>query len=541
MYHDTLLLGSKPSETRTLVNFLKSVSMDWDFDNVNFDKSISASKRYLKKYYISCTDFDEDLHPETQRALHNWTFISTISLWSSDYLLCPMVHDFLITCLTRADQCAVTVTLPQILRALSSTGDTKTMEMVIIKIQSSPKAVTRLFWLLMMRLETHKSTRDAELSFCQAVLYNLMNVLFETPNGKTLRSSIKRSGVLVEKMVRLSAGVRRVTGNTAQKEKYLQDAIKDPSMDLTLFEPTLHPLYTEKEIIGINPQGCKVFYSQLCPILIEMVCKDLTTAKCIFKLGDDLRQDALISDTLKVIRALCVDKDVIDADNVVVYSVLPTGHGHGFVEYVASQSLDNVIAEHGSLKAYLEKLKMEKDVYMETFIESAAFYTIVTYILSVGDRHLDNILITEEGKLFHIDYGYIGREPKPFAPLVKLCPEIIEVMGNKHSGWYEMFIDRCMEVYRVCREHSGVILDMFKGTLDEGLLDINQNTIEKIRTRMAASKDFGEAWEIINGEIERGFEAKIPHLMDNFHRTWKMVNGGKRTVDADDQEWFFLD
>lgn len=42
-----------------------------------------------------------------------------------------------------------------------------------------------------------------------------------------------------------------------------------------------------------------------------------------------------------------------------------------------------------------------------------------------------------DGRLFHIDFGYIlGQDPKPFPPPMKLCREMVEAMGGQGSDYY---------------------------------------------------------------------------------------------------------
>jgi phosphatidylinositol 3-kinase len=91
---------------------------------------------------------------------------------------------------------------------------------------------------------------------------------------------------------------------------------------------------------------------------------------------------------------------------------------------------------------------------MDTYIKSCAGYCVITYILGIGDRHLDNLLLRQSGHLFHIDFGYIlGRDPKPLPPPMKLCKEMVEAMGGNQSAEYKRFREYCFNAYLILRRY----------------------------------------------------------------------------------------
>lgn len=137
---------------------------------------------------------------------------------------------------------------------------------------------------------------------------------------------------------------------------------------------------------------------------------------------------------------------------------------------------------------------------MEKFVNSCAGYCVATYVLGIGDRHNDNIMITEQGNLFHIDFGHILGNTKSFlgvnrerVPFV-LTPDFLYVMGRvkgKTSLYFQRFRDTCISAYLSLRAQSHLLVTLFSLMLLTGIPELSMSQ-DMLYLRTALQQDQGE-------------------------------------------------
>ena len=174
-------------------------------------------------------------------------------------------------------------------------------------------------------------------------------------------------------------------------------------------------------------------------------------------------------------------KDLSDG-KVVSYSVIPITANSGLVEIVSNCTTLTRIYRNGTVRKYLEShlpkgLELADHIQRDEILKavlrkykySLAYYTIITYIFGVGDRHFDNIMLCESGDLFHVDYGFIlGSDPKIFHPKVRLNTYMLEGIDDNE------FKELCFEIFNDLRGKVGQIY-----TLMLCLPDVNKDLIKE--------------------------------------------------------------
>ncbi|CAB1329654.1 unnamed protein product [Coregonus sp. 'balchen'] len=261
---------------------------------------------------------------------------------------------------------------------------------------------------------------------------------------------------------------------------------------------------------------CKVMASKKKPLWLEFSsmdspCPSGPPVGIIFKQGDDLRQDMLVIQTLVVMDFIWQEKS-LDL-NLVPYGCISTGHNIGMIEIVrdavtiaALQRIQGGTTGAFKNDALFEWLKgkcpLQEIHYqaMERFVNSCAGYCVATYVMGIGDRHNDNIMITDQGNLFHIDFGHILGNTKRFlgvsrerVPFV-LTPDFLYVMGRikgQPSLYFQKFRDTCTQAYLSLRSHSRLLVTLFSLMLLTGIPELS--AAEDMRyLRDALQDDKGE-------------------------------------------------
>ncbi|XP_051947750.1 phosphatidylinositol 4,5-bisphosphate 3-kinase catalytic subunit gamma isoform isoform X2 [Xyrauchen texanus] len=267
---------------------------------------------------------------------------------------------------------------------------------------------------------------------------------------------------------------------------------------------------------ALRLKDCKVMASKKKPLWIEFSCMESEAPASapvgiIFKHGDDLRQDMLIIQTLKVMDSIWQEKG-LDL-NLVPYGCISTGFNIGMIEIVRNAvTIASVQKSQGGMAGAFKNNALfdwlgrkcpfqEKHFQaMEKFVNSCAGYCVATYVLGIGDRHNDNIMITDEGNLFHIDFGHILGNKKSFmgvnrerVPFV-LTPDFLFVMGRvkgRHSLYFQRFRDTCINAYLSLRSQSRLFVTLFSLMLLTGIPELS--TSQDMRyLRTALQQDQGE-------------------------------------------------
>eukprot|EP00051_Salpingoeca_urceolata_P004581 m.66112 g.66112 ORF g.66112 m.66112 type:complete len:929 (+) comp13712_c0_seq3:150-2936(+) len=205
-------------------------------------------------------------------------------------------------------------------------------------------------------------------------------------------------------------------------EQQIRTVLEQAIQRSGLFDGGPIPLPTEVGFMveGFDLDDIKIFSSAERPVRLA-VCGQQGIRHFLYK-RDDMRKDDVV---MRVISLMNHHIKAAELTSVLTYRIVPLscsrGKADGLVEFVEeAQTLKQITDTDEKILVFLARNRTHVPLhpYLEEFACSSAAYTVITYLLGVGDRHLDNMMLTKSGRFFHIDFGFIlGQDPKPFLKL----------------------------------------------------------------------------------------------------------------------------
>ena len=508
-----------------------------------FRHHLMRNKNALTKFVKSTNWSDATEARQAVQILPRWTEIDVDDALEllGPTVVNPAVRAYAVDRLRKADDEELLVYLLQLVQALKfehveaespedTAQDSSLARFLISRAVKNLKLGNFLHWYLMVEVDDKSEGQSADnRKLFAKVEFDFMNELMKADDGPERRKLLLRQGELITVLSKISKDIRFSKEDRTRKIERLKKLLNDPINDLLKFEPPLPlPLDPTVPIVSCVPDEATVFKSSLFPLLIPFKTSDNKRYSIIFKTGDDLRQDQLVIQIIMLMDRLLRNEN-LDL-KLSPYRILATSASAGAVQFLPSMTLANIVSTNkGSLLAYLRQhnpdkmaeLGVRKEA-MDTFVKSCAGYCVITYLLGVGDRHLDNLLLTQTGHFFHADFGYIlGRDPKPFAPLMKLSKEMIEGMGGPRSEYYAQFKQHCFTAYTTLRKSSSLILNLFSLMVDANIPDIRMEpdrAVEKVKERfhleLRTEEEVVRSFESL---MEDSVSAMAPAVIDWAH------------------------
>ncbi|GAX81982.1 hypothetical protein CEUSTIGMA_g9410.t1, partial [Chlamydomonas eustigma] len=241
---------------------------------------------------------------------------------------------------------------------------------------------------------------------------------------------------------------------------------------------------------------------------------------CIFKVGDDVRQDVLALQVIQLLRDAFV-KAGLDL-YLCPYGCLPTGYERGIIEVVPktkSRAALGELSDRGLYEIFQTEFGAANSPAFEAarrnFIVSEAGYAIASYLLQAKDRHNGNLLVDSDGHLVHIDFGFIleispggnmGFESAAF----KLSHEMTQLLdpgSTKQSSHFKLFEQLCVRGYLVARTVAEPIIATVALMAESGLPCFGRGApIENLRRRFHLEMSERQAAQFMRQTISDAYQ-----------------------------------
>lgn len=243
---------------------------------------------------------------------------------------------------------------------------------------------------------------------------------------------------------------------------------------------------------------------------------------------DDIRKDKFVMDIISMMKL--IHKDI----NLNVYHIMPITIEFGIIEMLPKVKTLFDIDKETTLSNYIINNNVNKPMIevRRGFISSCASNCVLTFMLGIGDRNLQNILVSQDGTLSHIDFSYIlGTDPKwEELTEMRITPGMVDLLGGKQSNDFTLLKETCSNMFNDIKQYTYFWYALFRylGYTEPPMEPHyrNFNEIElHIEKRLMPDASEEEVTMTIAEIVEKNSGSQVAGWVDSFHNLKSSVEG----------------
>lgn len=242
--------------------------------------------------------------------------------------------------------------------------------------------------------------------------------------------------------------------------KGLIESLDDPKIYLLTnfnkFSPITVPYDPSIQLIDFHIDEITIKDSYTKPVFIPFTTNTGNKICLLFK-KENIINDVIVLN-LMTLSDIILSESLEVNFSVIVYPIMPLTYNSGMIEIIdKAETVFSINKKKKNILQHIIDRNQEekiKDV-LDKFMYSLVSYTLHSYLLGLGDRHLQNIMITDNGCIFHIDFGFIlGKDAYPLTVSnIRLNSDMLDVIGGENHVRYKKYLELCSQGIIILRKY----------------------------------------------------------------------------------------
>lgn len=288
--------------------------------------------------------------------------------------------------------------------------------------------------------------------------------------------------------------------------------------------PIVLPYRPSAAIVGVDLESIVISQSCSRPVIVRFYFREVGedgqvfsyAARILFKPESIMNDVAVLS--LMTLSEIILREQVDPNISAVTYHVMPITYASGMIEIVEqAETVHSIVERKKTILKHIVSKNEEGSVReaLDRYLYSLVSYTLHSYFIGLGDRHLENIMVTDDGSIFHIDFGFIlGTDAYPMTSIdIKLNSNMIDVIADDESDRHSRYLELCSQGVVVLRK----FFNMFYIILSQSKT-LSEKHVEKfIMSRFQPRQSDEMIVTELLAVIEKSHDAYSQYIRDFLH------------------------